>query len=118
MKEDLNLLGDQYNLFSTFWTIGYIVGMIPPQISITRIHPSIFIPSAGLLWAILTFRLAAVNNERQIHAMRFLIGVFEAPFYVGAMTLLWNWYKPTELGKRASIFYSASFAANMFSGYL
>jgi hypothetical protein len=39
-------------------------------------------------------------------------------FYVGAMALLGNWYTPVELGKRASIFYSASFAANMFSGYL
>jgi MFS transporter, ACS family, pantothenate transporter len=50
--------------------------------------------------------------------MWFLSGLFEAPFYVGAMTLLGIWYTPIELGKRASIFYSASFAANMFSGYL
>ncbi|CZR62806.1 uncharacterized protein PAC_12703 [Phialocephala subalpina] len=107
MKEDLGLLGDQIH-----------IGMIPSQIAITRIRPSIFIPSAEILWAILTFCFAAVKNEKQIYAMRFLIGLFEAPFYVGAMTLLGNWYTPTELGKRASIFYSASFVANMFSGYL
>lgn len=118
MKEDLNLLSDQYNLFTTFWTIGYIVGMIPSQIIISRVRPSIWIPAAEIVWAVLTFCFAAVNNEKQIYAMRFLIGLFEAPFYVGAMTLLGNWYTPAELGKRASIFYSASFAANMFSGYL
>ena len=118
MKEDLHLLKDQYNLFTTFWTIGYIVGMIPSQIAISRIRPSIWIPAAEVLWVILTFCFAAVQNEKQIYAMRFLIGLFEAPFYVGAMTLLGNWYSPVELGKRASIFYSESFAANMFSGYL
>jgi ACS family pantothenate transporter-like MFS transporter len=118
MKEDLNLLSDEYNLFTTYWTVGYIVGMIPSQIAISRIRPSIWIPAAEVLWAILTFCFAAVKNEKQVYAMRFLIGLFEAPFYVGAMTLLGNWYTPVELGKRASIFYSASFAANMFSGYL
>ncbi len=34
------------------------------------------------------------------------------------MTRPGDWYIPAELGKRASIFYSVSFAANMFSGYL
>ena len=41
--------------------------------------------------SILTFCFAAVKNERQISAMRFLIGLFEAPFYIGAMTLLGHW---------------------------
>ena len=118
MKEEIGLLGNEYNLFTTFWTIGYIVGMIPSQIAISRIRASIWIPAAEVVWAILTFSFAAVKNAKQIYALRFLIGLFEAPFYVGAMTLLGNWYTSTELGKRASIFYSASFAANMFSGYL
>ncbi len=118
MKEDLNLLGNQYNFFTTYWTIGYIVGMIPSQIIISHIRPSIWIPAAEVVWAVLTFSFVAVKNEKHIYALRFLIGLFESPFYVGAMTLLGHWYTPTELGKRAGIFYSASFAANMFSGYL
>lgn len=118
MREDLHLLKDQYNLFTTFWTIGYIVGMIPSQIALSYVRPSVWIPIAEFIWAILTFCFAAVTSAKQVYAMRFLVGLFEAPFYIGAMTLLGNWYTPVELGKRASIFYSASFAANMFSGYL
>tara|TARA_R110002060_G_scaffold75560_2_gene85306 strand:+ start:608 stop:853 length:246 start_codon:yes stop_codon:yes gene_type:complete len=34
------------------------------------------------------------------------------------MTLLGNWYQPSELGKRACIFQASSSAAQMFSGYL
>lgn len=37
---------------------------------------------------------AAVRNARTIYAMRFLIGLAEAPFYIGVMTLLGNWYTP------------------------
>lgn len=118
MKEELELNGNQYNLFTTFWTIGYTIGMIPSQYIITYVRPSYYIPACEICWAIITFSFAAVNNAKQVYAMRFLIGLLESPFYIGAMTLLGNWYKPDELAKRASIFYSASFAANMFSGYL
>ncbi|KAH8649148.1 major facilitator superfamily transporter [Xylariales sp. PMI_506] len=118
MKEDLNLLSNQYNLFTTFWTIGYTVGMIPSQVITTWVRPSLWIPAAEIIWAIITFCFAAVTSAKQIYAMRFLIGLFESPFYIGAMTLLGNWYTPRELATRAGIFYSASFAANMFSGYL
>jgi MFS family permease len=47
-----------------------------------------------VLWAIITFCFAAVTSAKQVYAMRFLIGLFESPFYVGAMTLLGNWYTP------------------------
>ncbi|RAO68433.1 uncharacterized protein BHQ10_004445 [Talaromyces amestolkiae] len=118
LKEDLNVQGNEYNLFSTLWTCGYIIGQIPSQLIITKIRPSIWIPCAEVLWAIFSFSFAAVKNVQQVYALRFLIGLAESPFYVGAMTMLGNWYTPKELGKRATIFYSASFAANMFSGYL
>jgi MFS transporter, ACS family, pantothenate transporter len=94
LKEDLNVQGDQYNLFSTLWTCGYIIGQIPSQLVITKIRPSIWIPCAEVLWAIFSFSFAAVNSVPQVYALRFLIGVAESPFYVGAMTLLGNWYTP------------------------
>ncbi|KAJ5899909.1 hypothetical protein N7495_004653 [Penicillium taxi] len=118
LKEDLNVHGNEYNLFSTLWTCGYIIGQIPSQLIITKIRPSIWIPCSEVLWVIFTFCFAAVKSVRSVYALRFLIGLAESPFYVGAMTMLGNWYTPKELGKRATIFYSASFAANMFSGYL
>ncbi|KAF2650042.1 MFS general substrate transporter [Lophiostoma macrostomum CBS 122681] len=118
MKEDLVLQGNQYNYFSTFWTIGYLVGQIPAQILFIKWRPSIYIPACELLWAIFTFSLAGLHNYKQVYALRFVIGLVESPFYIGAFTLLGNWYTPKELGKRGALFYSASFAATMFSGYL
>ncbi|KAK1522574.1 DszA family Xenobiotic compound monooxygenase [Colletotrichum costaricense] len=51
-------------------------------------------------------------------SMRFLLGFLESPFAVGVLTIMGSWYTPRELSKRISIFYSASYAASMFSGYL
>lgn len=92
--QDLDIQKDEYNYFTTFWTIGYIVGMIPSQIIITKTRPSYWLPAAEVVWAIITFCFAAVKTVKQVYAMRFLIGLFESPFYVGAMTLLGNWYMP------------------------
>lgn len=94
LKEDLNVQGNEYNLFSTLWTCGYIIGQIPSQLIITKIRPSIWIPCAEVLWAIFSFSFAAVKNVQQVYALRFLIGLAESPFYVGAMTMLGNWYTP------------------------
>ncbi|KAH7362656.1 major facilitator superfamily transporter [Plectosphaerella cucumerina] len=119
MKEDLGLYSSEFNLFSTFWVTGYTIGMIPSQALLTYIpRPSIWLPALEFSWAMITFCFAAVRNAKQIYAMRFVIGLLESPFYVGVMTLLGNWYTPKELASRTTIFYSASFAANMFSGYL
>ncbi|CAH0025837.1 unnamed protein product [Clonostachys rhizophaga] len=118
MKEDLELLSDQYNYFQTLWTIGYTVGMIPSQVILTYVRPSLWLPSVEISWAIITFCFAAVKNYKHVYVLRLLLGLAESPFYVGGMTLLGSWYTPKELATRATIFYSASFAAQMFSGYL
>lgn len=36
MKEDLNIHGNQYNLLTTFFTCGYLVGQIPSQLLLTK----------------------------------------------------------------------------------
>ncbi|KAF2815549.1 putative pantothenate transporter [Mytilinidion resinicola] len=118
MKEDLHFHGREYNLLSTYFTCGYLVGQIPSQFLLTRVRPSLYLPIVELLWSILTFCFAAVPNVKTVFALRFLLGMLESPFAVGVLTLMGSWYTPRELSKRIAIFYSASYAASMFSGYL
>lgn len=116
MKEDLNFHGNQYNLLATFFTCGYLTAQIPSQLLLTRIRPSYYLPTAELLWTIVTFCFAAVQKVEHVFALRWVIGMLEAPFAVGVLTVMGSWYTPRELGKRIAIFYSASYAASMFSG--
>lgn len=92
--KDLELLSDQYNYFQTLWTIGYTVGMIPSQVILTYIRPSLWLPSVEISWAIITFCFAAVKNYKHVYVLRLLLGLAESPFYVGGMTLLGSWYTP------------------------
>ncbi|KAL1593292.1 hypothetical protein SLS60_010900 [Paraconiothyrium brasiliense] len=118
MKEDLQMNGNEVNLVDTSWTIGYVIGQIPSQIIITKIRPSIWVPSCELVWTMLTFCLAAARTSNQVIVIRFFVGLAESIFYPAAHTILGSWYKPSELGKRACIFHASSAAAGMFSGYL
>lgn len=118
MKEALSFHGNQYNLLTTFFTCGYLVGQIPSQLLLTRLRPSYYIPTVELLWTIVTFCFAAVQDVKHVFALRFLMGFLESPFAVSILTIMGSYYTPRELAKRIAIFYSASYAAQMFSGYL
>ncbi|QGA18628.1 hypothetical protein EYB26_006313 [Talaromyces marneffei] len=118
MKEDLKLSGNDLNYLTTYWTIGYIIGNLPSQVILTRVRPSIWLPTLEIIWSILVIGMAGAKNVTTVYTLRFFIGLLEASAYPGIMSLLGSWYTPTELGKRSCIFQASSSAAQMFSGYL
>ncbi|TVY47399.1 Pantothenate transporter [Lachnellula occidentalis] len=118
MKEDLHVVGNEYQTFTTMWTIGYVLSQIPSQIIITRVRPSIWCPTWELIWVLVTFSTAAVKTPHHLYACRFLVGFAEGTFYPAVHTILGGWYTKRELAKRASIFFASAFVGSMFSGYL
>ncbi|KEF52947.1 uncharacterized protein A1O9_10853 [Exophiala aquamarina CBS 119918] len=82
------------------------------------VRASWYLPTAELCWSIITFGFAGVQNVKTVFALRFVIGMLESPYAVGVITVMGGYYTKRELGKRIAIFYSASYAASMFSGYL
>ncbi|KAK7967178.1 uncharacterized protein PG986_001455 [Apiospora aurea] len=118
MKEDLVLTGNDLNFLTTFWNIGYIIGQLPSQLILTKVRPSIWLPSLELMWSLIVMGMTGAKNVETLYALRFFTGLLEASAYPGIMTLLGNFYTPSELGKRACIFQASSSAAQMFSGYL
>lgn len=51
-------------------------------------------------------------------AIRFVLGIAEAPFFPGAFYLLSCWYTRRELGLRTAILYSGLVLATAFSGLI
>lgn len=112
------MAGNDLNYLNTFWTVGYILGQLPSQIIITKVRPSIWLPTAEFLWSIIVIGMAGAKDVKTMCGLRFMVGLLEASAYPGIMTLLGSWYTPLELGKRACIFQASSSAAQMFSGYV
>ncbi|KAK7208153.1 putative pantothenate transporter [Myxozyma melibiosi] len=118
MKEDLNLYGQERNLFTTFFNVGYLVGSTPSQLIINRVRPSIWIPSCEIVWSCVVMCIAAAQNAKAIYGLRFLLGLFESCSYPGFAYILGCWYGPEELAKRMGVYDLAGYAANMFAGYI
>ncbi|KAI5370865.1 putative major facilitator superfamily, MFS transporter superfamily [Septoria linicola] len=118
MKEDLNLYGDELNYMQTLWTVGYVLGQIPSNLILTRVRPSIWIPSLEVAWTILTFATSRASTAQQVDGIRFLVGLAESGFYPGMQYIIGSWYRTDELAKRSCIFHCSSAIASMFSGYL
>lgn len=66
MKEDLKMFGTEYNLASTCFSVGQILGPIPPNVLLTWIPPRVLLPGLELLWAGLTIGTYAVKDVNQV----------------------------------------------------
>ena len=102
----------------TLWTVGYVIGEIPSNMILTRVRPSIWIPTLEVVWTVLTFCTSRCNTAQQLYAVRFLVGLAESGFYPGMQYRIGSWYRKDELAKRSCIFHTAGALASMFSGYL
>ena len=57
-----------------------------------------------LIWGTLTMILAASNGFKSLIAIRFFIGLAEAPLYPAILYVIGSWYRPEELAKRTCFF--------------
>lgn len=61
----------------------YMIGQIPSNMLLTRIRPGIYLCGCALIWSVLSACTAAVNNKAELLAVRFCLGLAEAPFFPG-----------------------------------
>ncbi|KAH8903564.1 MFS general substrate transporter [Coniochaeta sp. PMI_546] len=118
MKEDLDMFGNQLNYATTAFTVGYIIGEIPSNVLLTRIRPSIYIPTLQVVYTGLTLCSAGITNTTQLYVLRFLIGLAEAGYYPGLQYMIGSWYRKDEMAKRACILNASGSLAMLFSGFL
>ncbi|KAL7920607.1 major facilitator superfamily domain-containing protein [Trichoderma austrokoningii] len=118
MKEDLGFVGNQLNEINTCFTVGYVLGQVPSNLSLYYVKPRIWFPSMMLLWGGLTMVTASVHNPQSIMAIRFFQGICEASTFVGTHYVLGAWYTERELGKRSGIFTSSGLAGTMIGGFI
>lgn len=85
---------------------------------ITRVRPSLYIAGWTALWSCISASTAATHNYGQLIAVRFCLGIVEAPFFPGAMFLLSSYYTRKELAFRTAIFYSGVILATAFAGLI
>ncbi|TDZ21654.1 Pantothenate transporter liz1 [Colletotrichum orbiculare MAFF 240422] len=118
MQEALSLYGNELVEFTTYFSIGYALFIVPSQLVQTRVRPSLWLPFCEVVWGALTLATFAAKSAKTVFVLRFFLGVFEASSWPGIVSLIFNWYTPPELGKRLAIFGVSAQAGSMFLGIL
>ncbi|KAK9479020.1 major facilitator superfamily domain-containing protein [Lipomyces japonicus] len=118
MKVDLHLYGNQYNYFTTLFNVGYLIGSVPAQISLSWARPSIMIPSCEIFWTVCVMAISRASSAKYVYVFRFFQGCMESICYPTMMMIIGSWYKPEEIAKRVVIWDMTWSMASMFSGYL
>ncbi|KAI5812694.1 putative transporter [Pyronema omphalodes] len=116
MKEDLSLHGNELNYIDSLFRIGYAISIIPSSLLLSTYRPSLLLPSLELIWGITTALMSVATSPTLIYISRLIIGLCEASSYPGTITILMNWYTPSELSTRMALFGTSYPAANIFVG--
>ncbi|KIW29483.1 uncharacterized protein PV07_05297 [Cladophialophora immunda] len=118
LQQDLDMNSNQYGLAMMLLFIAYVMAQVPSNYYLAKGRPSIYLPGVMVLWGCVCTATAFVKAPSQLYAVRFLLGLLEAPFCVGCLFLISSWYTRTELGLRSAILLTAPMTANAFSGLI
>jgi hypothetical protein len=97
IEADLGMAGRNFNTAISVLFVGYIIGQVPSNLALTRARPSLYIPGFAVLWGAVSATTAAANSFGHLVAIRFFLGVCEAPFFPGILFFLSSWYTKQEL---------------------
>jgi MFS family permease len=81
MEEDLGLVGTQFNVAVSILNVGYMLAQLPSNMLLTRVRPSIYLPLCAAIWSCVSAATAGTQNYGGLIAVRFFLGIVEAPFF-------------------------------------
>ncbi|KAF2842966.1 MFS nicotinic acid transporter-like protein Tna1 [Patellaria atrata CBS 101060] len=118
LEEDLNMTPGQYYASLSIFFVSYSLAEPLTNVLLKRLRPSVFIPAIMILWGICMTTMGLVHNFAGLAASRFFLGLTEAGLFPGTNYYLSCWFKRSEFGIRAAIFFSAAAVAGSFGGLL
>lgn len=118
LKDDLRLGDQQYLLCLTVFYFSYAFFEVPSNVLLKKLHPRIWLSILTISCGIVVVAQGLVRNYGELLGMTWLLGVSQAGIFPGVAYYLSCWYKRSEYGVRAALFFSAASVSGAFSGLL
>ncbi|TRM57905.1 major facilitator superfamily domain-containing protein [Schizophyllum amplum] len=118
LTDDLHMTDKQYLISLTVFYFSYSIFEVPSNVFLKRLRPSIWLSGLMLLWGVMMTLQGVVTNYPSLVGIRILLGTFEAGLFPGVNYYLSCWYKRSEFGIRAAVFFSAATVSGAFGGLL
>ncbi|KAK9784212.1 putative Major facilitator superfamily (MFS) profile domain-containing protein [Seiridium cardinale] len=114
MKDDLHLVGQQYSWVGSIFYFGYLVAEFPLVSMMGRFPVAKFLAIMAMGWALMTLLMAACHNAQGLMALRFFMGMMEAPALPGLTLMTSMWYTKKEQPLRVALW--SSTVASVYVG--
>ncbi|CAO3598955.1 unnamed protein product [Absidia cylindrospora] len=116
--DDLQLVGNQYNMIGSIFYAGYFIFQLPNNYLLQRVPLAKYIGIIVFLWGAVLTAMAFGKNFSHMMAMRFLLGMFEAGIYPSLSLLVSTFYRRTEQAARLGAFWLCNGFALCFGGLI
>ncbi|KAF8309889.1 MFS general substrate transporter [Clavulina sp. PMI_390] len=118
LEKDLHMTDNQYLWALTVFYFSYAAFEIPSNLLLKKLSPRFWLSTIMVIWGTIMTCQGLVHNAGGLTAVRFCLGIVEAGAYPGVSYYLSCWYKRSELGFRAALFWSAATGSVAFGGLL
>ncbi|GAA5885821.1 hypothetical protein JCM6882_007573 [Rhodosporidiobolus microsporus] len=118
LEADLGMSGNDYQIASAIFFVGYVITEVPSNILLKKLRPSRVIPAIMIVWGICATLMGIVHNYEGLLAARFFLGLSESALFPGLCYYLVSFYKRDESQLRIAVFFSSATLAGAFGGLL
>lgn len=103
---------------SALFFVAYAIPQVFTTLRINSVGIRKIFAIAFSAWGVITIITGLVQNVSEIYALRFILGLAEAPFYAGVMFFMGIWFVKSERGVANSFFNAAIPVAGIFGGLI
>ncbi|KAJ0420827.1 major facilitator superfamily domain-containing protein [Aspergillus carlsbadensis] len=118
VMEETKIDNRQYNNLNTLFYAGYIIGQVPGQWLIQKTPLRYYVSGSVFLWSILIFLHCTATNYGGLIALRFILGMVEAPVLPALEVTMSMFFTPTLLHTLQPIFWISCVASPIPTGLL
>lgn len=108
IRDDLNLVGTEYNWLSSIFYFGFLVWAIPTNFMLQRFPVGTYLGCNIFMWGVFLMLQAACKNFAQLAALRALAGAAEACSDPAFMLITSMWYTRRQQPIRMGLWYTAN----------
>ncbi|KAI9166392.1 transporter [Paramyrothecium foliicola] len=113
LREDLNLVGQQFSWASSIFYIGYLVASYPISLGFVRFPLGKYLSILMFIWGVILTLHAVAANYPSLMVLRTLLGVFESAISPGFSLITGMWYTPHEHVSRHSFWFAGNASASI-----
>ncbi|CAG8224764.1 unnamed protein product [Penicillium salamii] len=118
IREDLQLVGSEYNWSSSIFYFGYLFFSYPASLLMVKFPLGKYLSTVFILWSLVLACHAATTNFAGLMVVRFFLGCTEASLSPGFSLITSLWYRTSEQPLRHGIWFCGNSLSLIFGNLI